>query len=194
MTGDVTRLLNAMGRGDAAAADELIHLVYDELRQLAARKLAREKPGHTLEATALVHEAFMRLGLTEHRWENRRHFFAAAAEAMRRILVEAARQKRAHKHGGKLVRHDLDESVAFAVQVSDDALAVDEALEKLASLDEQAALLVKCRYFAGLTIPETAEILDISPRTADRIWAFARAWLYREITGDHTPPGSGRLT
>jgi RNA polymerase sigma factor (TIGR02999 family) len=176
-----------MGRGDSAAADELIQLVYDELRQLAAQKLAREKPGHTLEATALVHEAFLRLGLTDHVWENRRHFFAAAAEAMRRILVESARQKRTRKHGGKLVRHDVDECVAAAVEVSDDALAVDEALEKLAVTDQQAALLVKCRYFAGLTIPETAEVLGISPRTADRIWAFARAWLYHEITGDNTP-------
>jgi RNA polymerase sigma factor (TIGR02999 family) len=183
MSGDVTRLLNAMCHGEAAASDELIRAVYDELRQLASQKLAHERPGNTLEATALVHEVYLRLGEAGQTWENRRHFFAAAAEAMRRILVESARRKAADKRGGKLERRDVDDSFVAAPEVSEDILAVDEALAKLASIDSQAAQLVKCRYFAGLTIPETAEILEISPRTADRLWAFARAWLHQEIAG-----------
>jgi RNA polymerase sigma factor (TIGR02999 family) len=122
-------------------------------------------------------------------WENRRHFFAAAAEAMRRILVESARRKKSHKHGGKQVRCELDDRVATVQPASDDVLAVDEALEKLASVDQEAARLVKYRYFAGLTIPETAEVLGISPRTADRIWAYARAWLHEEISGEHNRQG-----
>jgi RNA polymerase sigma factor (TIGR02999 family) len=187
MCGDVTKLLNAMGRGEAGVADELIRVVYAELRQLASRKLAHEKPGHTLDATALVHEAYLRLGESGQVWENRRHFFAAASEAMRRILVESARRKQAFKRGGRQVRRDLEDCAVAVPPLPDDLLDVHEALEKLAAADEQAALLVKCRYFAGLTIPETAEVLGISPRTADRIWAFARAWLYQEIHGENSP-------
>jgi RNA polymerase sigma factor (TIGR02999 family) len=187
MDGDVTKLLNAMGHGDAVASDHLLRAVYDELRQLAAQKLSHEKPGHTLEATALVHEAYLRLGAAGQTWENRRHFFAAAAEAMRRILVESARRRRAAKRGGGRARHDVD-SVPIAVpQLSDDILALDEALERLETIDEQAARVVKCRYYAGLTIPQTAEALQISPRTADRLWAFARAWLFQEINGNPSP-------
>jgi RNA polymerase sigma factor (TIGR02999 family) len=182
MGGDVTQLLNAVSQGDAAAEGDLMRAVYDELRQLARQKLAHERPGNTLDATALVHEAFLRLGKAGEVWENRRHFFAAAAEAMRRILVESARRKHAFKRGGALARCELDDDLAAVPDVSDDTLAVDEALEKLASIDAQAAQLVKYRYFAGLTIPETAEILEISPRTADRLWSFARAWLHQEIS------------
>ena len=181
MSGDVTQLLNAVSRGEAAAADGLLRAVYDELRQLARQKLAHEQPGNTLDATALVHEAYLRLGTAGQTWQNRRHFFAAAAESMRRILVESARRKHASKRGGGQVRRELDDGLAALPEVSDDTLAVDAALEKLASIDAQAAQLVKYRYFAGLTIPETAEILEISPRTADRLWSFARAWLHQEI-------------
>jgi RNA polymerase sigma factor (TIGR02999 family) len=183
MSGDVTQLLNAVSQGDTAAASDLMRVVYDELRQLARQKLAQERPGNTLDATALVHEAYLRLGTAGQSWQNRRHFFAAAAEAMRRILVESARRKYASKRGGGHVRHDLDDRLAALPEISDDTMAVDEALQKLASIDAQAAQLVKYRYFAGLTIPETAEILQISPRSADRIWAFARAWLHQEISG-----------
>jgi RNA polymerase sigma factor (TIGR02999 family) len=182
MIGDVTQILEAMRSGEATP-DELIRVVYHELRELAAKKLAREMPGNTLEATALVHETYLRLGGDGQKWENRRHFFAAAAEAMRRILVESARRRQSHKRGGQLSRRELDDGVAAIPVVSDDVLAVDEALEKLALVDDEAARLVKYRYFAGLTIPETAEVLGISPRTADRVWAFARAWLYEEISG-----------
>jgi RNA polymerase sigma factor (TIGR02999 family) len=182
MSGDVTQLLNAVSQG-ADAQGELMRAVYDELRQLARQKLAHEKPGNTLDATALVHEVYLRLGTAGQTWQNRRHFFAAAAEAMRRILVESARRKHAAKRGGGRSAHELDDELAGLPEISDDTLAVDEALEKLASIDAQAAQLVKYRYFAGLTIPETAEILQISPRSADRIWAFARAWLHQEISG-----------
>jgi RNA polymerase sigma factor (TIGR02999 family) len=181
MSGDVTQLLNAVSQGDRAAADELMRTVYDELRQLARQKLAHERPGNTLDATALVHEAYLRLGAAGQTWQNRRHFFAAAAEAMRRILVESARRKHSSKRGGGQVRCELDDELAALPEVSDDTLAVNEALEKLATIDAQAAQLIKYRYFAGLTIPETAEILEISPRTADRLWSFARAWLHQEI-------------
>jgi RNA polymerase sigma factor (TIGR02999 family) len=183
MSGDVTQLLKAVSQGEAGAANELMRVVYDELRRLAAQKLAHERPGNTLDATALVHEAYLRLGGPGQVWENRRHFFAAAAEAMRRILVESARRKGAAKRGGEWAREVLDDRLVAGPEVSDDILAVDEALEKLTSVDQQAAELVKCRYFAGLTIPETAEILGISPRSADRVWAFARAWLHQEIRG-----------
>jgi RNA polymerase sigma factor (TIGR02999 family) len=183
MSGEVTQLLNAVSQGDAAAQSELLRMVYDELRQLARQKLAHEKPGNTLDATALVHEVYLRLGTAGQTWQNRRHFFAAAAEAMRRILVESARRKHAAKRGGGRSPTELDHELAALPDVSDDTLAVDEALEKLASIDSQAAQLVKYRYFAGLTIPQTAEILQVSPRSADRIWAFARAWLHEEIAG-----------
>jgi RNA polymerase sigma factor (TIGR02999 family) len=181
MSGDVTQLLNAVSQGAAVAQGELMRAVYDELRQLARQKLAHERPGNTLDATALVHEAYLRLGAAGQTWENRRHFFAAAAEAMRRILVESARRKHAAKRGGGRSAHELDDDFAALPEISDDTLAVDEALEKLASIDAQAAQLVKYRYFAGLTIPETAEILGISPRSADRLWSFARAWLHQEM-------------
>jgi RNA polymerase sigma factor (TIGR02999 family) len=183
MAGEVTQILEAIRSGEATP-DELIRVVYHELRELASKKLKHELPGNTLEATALVHETYLRLGQAGQMWENRRHYFAAAAEAMRRILVESARRRRSHKRGGQLSRRDLDDGVAAVPFVSDDVLAVDEALEKLASIDEVAARLVKYRYFAGLTIPETAELLGISPRSADRLWAFARAWLYEEISGE----------
>jgi RNA polymerase sigma factor (TIGR02999 family) len=187
MDGDVTKLLNAISRGDAVDSDELLRAVYDELRQLAAQKLAREKPGNTLEATALVHEAYARLRDAGQSWSNRRHFFGAAAEAMRRILVESARRKKAAKRGGQMTRVDLEDRLVAMSHLSDDVLEVDEALTKLEAFDDQAAQLVKLRYYAALTIPQAAEILQVSPRTADRIWAFARAWLHQEIYGAPPP-------
>jgi RNA polymerase sigma factor (TIGR02999 family) len=187
---EVTRILEAISRGDPQAARALLPLVYDELRRLAARKLAHEPPGQTLEATALVHEAYARLigpGTgDEPCWDGRGHFFAAAAEAMRRILVENARRKRSVKHGGGRARqdHDPDALAAPAPAPADDLLALDEALNRLAAAHPAKAELVKLRYFAGLTLPQAAEILGISPATADRAWAFARAWLRREILDD----------
>jgi RNA polymerase sigma factor (TIGR02999 family) len=188
MVGEITQILEAIRSGDATA-DELIRVVYHELRELAAKKLAHEKPGNTLEATALVHEAYLRLEKDGQNWENRRHFFAAAAEAMRRILVESARRKKSQKHGGKQARSELDDCFAAVPLHCEDMLAVDEALQKLEAVDLQAARLVKYRYFAGLTIPETAEMLGISPRTADRVWAYARAWLHEEISGEASREG-----
>jgi RNA polymerase sigma factor (TIGR02999 family) len=185
---DVTRILSAIEAGDPHAADQLLPLVYDELRRLAARKLAHEKPGQTLEATALVHEVYLRLvagGDTsaprEQRWDSRRHFFAAAAEAMRRILVEQARRKGTQKHGGGLIRHNLDELELAAPESKDDLLALDDALDRLAAKDPVKAELVKLRHFAGLTLKEAAKVLGISSTTADRYWAYARAWLHQEI-------------
>jgi RNA polymerase sigma factor (TIGR02999 family) len=181
---DVTRILNAIEQGDARAADELLPAVYEELRRLAAQKLSREKPGQTLQATALVHEAYLRLvGGEDQNWRSRTHFFAAAAEAMRRILIENARRKKSLKHGGKHQRIDLDEA---ALKHDDDLLvndliALDAALAKLAEKDKIKAELVKLRYFAGLTIEQTAELLGISTATAKRYWTYARAWLIREI-------------
>jgi RNA polymerase sigma factor (TIGR02999 family) len=181
MAGEVTQILEAMQSGQATA-DELIALVYDELRRLAMRELAGEQPGQTLQTTALVHEAYLRLlGSGEQSWENRRHFFGAAAEAMRRILVDSARRKRCSKHGGNWARRELDDGELAAPPESEDVLAVDEALEKLAVVDQQAAELVKLRSFAGMTMQEIARIMGVSTRTADRIWAFARAWLHEEI-------------
>ena len=181
MAGEVTQILDAIRSGDATS-DELIKLVYDELRQLASRQLAREQPGHTLEATALVHEAYLRLlGGGEQSWENRRHFFAAAAEAMRRILVDSARRKAAQKRGGRLARAELNDGCSDEAIPDEELVAVDEAVDRLAAVDEQAAALVKLRYFGGLTINETASVLGVSPRTADRLWAYARAWLIKEI-------------
>jgi RNA polymerase sigma factor (TIGR02999 family) len=182
---DITCLLNALEPGDQAAAAELLPLVYDDLRRLAARKLAHESAGQTLQPTALVHEAYLRLmgGPTETAWDGRGHFFAAAAEAMRRILVENARRKRSIKHGGGLHRHDLDEAAPLAPEPREDLLALDEALTQLGATDRTAAALVQLRYFGGLTIPEAARVLRISPRTADRLWTYARAWLHERIRG-----------
>jgi len=185
---DVTRLLDAAAAGDPHAAGQLLPLVYDELRRLAAQRLAHERAGHTLQPTALVHEAYLRLvgGGDEENWNSRGHFFAAAAEAMRRILVEAARRRRAAKHGGGRTREELDADLVAAAQPREDLLALDEALDKLAATNRPAAELVQLRYFAGLTLPDAAEALGMAPRTAGRLWAYARAWLRREVeaTGD----------
>ena len=185
---DVTRILNAIERGDAKATDELLPLVYEELRRLAAQKMAREKPGQTLQATALVHEAYIRLvGQEAQNWRSRTHFFAAAAEAMRRILIDDARRKKSLKRGGGRQRLELDEAAALDGRASDDVLALDEALEKLAENHKVKAELVKLRYFAGLTVGQAAEMLGISRSTADEHWAYARAWLRLEIDkGDQT--------
>jgi RNA polymerase sigma factor (TIGR02999 family) len=181
---EVTQILSAIERGDPHAAEQLLPLVYDELRRLAAQKLAQEKPGQTLEATALVHEAYLRLVDDERaqRWNSRGHFFAAAAEAMRRILVDTARGKRSQKRGGGLARQPLDEARIVAPEASADILGLDEALDRLAARDREAADLVKLRYFAGLTSQQAAEVLGISPRTAERIWGYARAFLLKELT------------
>jgi|SRR5579871_3132952 len=183
---DVTSILSAIEHGDPRAAKQLLPLVYDELRKLAAERLAHEAPGQTLQATALVHEAYLRLvGQTgEPKWDNRGHFFAAAAESMRRILVENARRKKTQKHGGNLVRRTLEDLPLATPELGDDLLALDEALDKLAKEDPLRAELVKLRHFAGLTVDQAAEALNISPATADRYWAYARAWLYAEITGN----------
>ena len=188
---DVSRVLEAARRGDPSAAAELLPLVYDELRKLAAAKLAGETPGHTLEATALVHEAYLRLVASgdasaprDAEWDGRGHFFAAAAEAMRRILVENARRKRAEKHGGGLVRHDAAELPLAAPEPAEDLVALDEALDQLAALDPVKAELVKLRYFAGLTIEQAAAALDISPATAKRYWTYSKAWLYQRVSGE----------
>jgi RNA polymerase sigma factor (TIGR02999 family) len=175
---EVTRVLSAIQGGDPHAAEQLLPLVYEELRKLAAQKLAQEKPGQTLRATALVHEAYLRLvgGDVVQPWDSRRHFFAAAAEAMRRILVENARRKRSPKHGGDLCRQPLDPDCLAAPQMADDLLALDEALTRLAASEPQVAELVKLRYFAGLTIPQAAAQLQISPRTADTWWSYAKAY------------------
>ena len=182
---DVTQILCAIEQGDPHAADQLLPLVYDELRKLAAQKLAQEKPGQTLQATALVHEAYLRLVDTEkaQHWNSRGHFFAAAAEAMRRILIGNARQKHAQKRGGQAKRVDLDAVELADRPASDKLLALDDALTRLADKDPLKAELVKLRYFAGLTNREAAAILGISTATADRYWAYARAWLQPEIAG-----------
>jgi RNA polymerase sigma factor (TIGR02999 family) len=187
---DVTHLLDAAAAGDRQAAADLLPLVYDELRRLAAARMAAEAPGQTLQPTALVHEAYLRLVGSEdrERWDGRGHFFAAAAEAMRRILVDAARRKQRDKHGGDLERIDLDAASPAAPDVRHDLIALDAALTKLAAEDTQAARLVELRHFAGLTIPEAADVLGVSPRSADRIWAFARAWLHRELANTAADP------
>jgi RNA polymerase sigma factor (TIGR02999 family) len=180
---DVTQILAAIEQGDANAADQLLPLVYDELRRLAAQKLAQEKPGQTLQATALVHEAYLRLVDVEkaRKWNSRTHFFAAAATAMRHIIIDRARRKQTGKHGGNLERRELEN---LAVPAEDDELlALDEALQKLAVADPLKAKLVELRYFVGLTNDAAAEVLGISPTTADRHWAFARAWLQAEVRG-----------
>jgi RNA polymerase sigma factor (TIGR02999 family) len=182
---EVSRVLSAIEQGDPSAAAQLLPLVYDELRRLAALKLAQEQPGQTLQPTALVHEAYLRLVDTEQaqRWNSRGHFFAAAAEAMRRILVEHARRKHSRKRGGHLVRRELDARQLASPEEPEDLVALDEALNKLAATDRTAAELVQLRFFAGLPLPEVARLLGISPRTADRLWAYARAWLHREVQG-----------
>lgn len=183
----ITRILSAIEQGDPSAAEQLLPLVYDELRKLAAQKLGQEKPGQTLQATALVHEAYLRLvdvERTQH-WNSRGHFFAAAAEAMRRILVDNARRKQSKKRGGERVCLDLNQVAAATSERLDDVLDIDAALVGLAQADPQAAELVKLRYFAGLSIPEAAAALGISPRNADFLWAYARAWLLRSLSGDN---------
>ncbi|MCL4678174.1 MAG: sigma-70 family RNA polymerase sigma factor [Alphaproteobacteria bacterium] len=189
---DVTQILSQIESGDAGAGERLLPLVYDELRKLAAAKLAREQPGQTLQATALVHEAYLRLvddgpALT---WDGRGHFFAAAAEAMRRILVEHARRKRSLKRGGDLVRAEFDEATIAAPCPNDELLAVHEALDRLAATDPLAAELVKLRFFSGLTLPEAAAVINVSLRTANRLWAYAKAWLHREIHVDASSGGA----
>jgi RNA polymerase sigma factor (TIGR02999 family) len=186
---EVTRILGAIDQGDPHAAELLLPLVYDELRRLAAQKLAQEKPGQTLQATALLHEAYLRLVDAEQaqHFNSRGHFFAACAEAMRRILVEQARRKHSDKRGGGRQRIDLDDVVVAAPEHQDDLLALDEALSGLAAVDHQAAELVKLRYFAGLTVPQAAEALGVSPRTANFLWAYARGWLLRRLGGSPAP-------
>jgi RNA polymerase sigma factor (TIGR02999 family) len=182
---DVTRILHAAADGDASAAGRLLPLVYEELRKLAAHRLAQEKPGHTLQATALVHEGYLRLvgGEAPQRFDGRGHFFAAAAEAMRRILVDAARHKQSLKGGGGRQRVSLDGIELAAGAPSNDILALDEALEKLARDHPRKAELVKLRFFAGLTNDEAAEALGVSPSTVDNDWAYARSWLRVELGG-----------
>ena len=182
---ELTGILSAIEHGNPEAAARLLPLIYDELRRLAAQKLAQEKPGQTLQATALVHEAYLRLvgKGDEPPWNGRGHFFAAAAEAMRRILVENARRKKSLKRGGDRSRQDLDALEIALPEIPEDLIALDEALTKLAATDRPAADLVHLRFFAGLPLPEIAQLLGISPRTADRLWAYARAWLHQEIQG-----------
>ena len=179
---EATRILEALQQGNAKAAEELLPLVYDELRRLAAHKMATERPGHTLQPTALVHEAWLRLvGDEASKFENRTHFFAAAAEAMRRILVESARRKKRLKHGGQLERVDLDAVELPLPMPDDELLALDEALDRLAAVDSRAAEVVKLCFFVGLTQPQAASELGLSLSTVERLWAFARAWLFREM-------------
>lgn len=179
---DITQILTAIEQGDAKAADELLPLVYEELRRLAARKMSRESPGQTLQATALVHEAYIRLvGSEAQNWSGRTHFFAAAAEAMRRILIENARRKHRLKRGVGQQKVDLDDAELAIEAPSEDLIALDEALAKLANTDRVKADLVKLRHFAGLTLEQAADILGLSHTTAKRHWTYAQAWLYRQI-------------
>src|SRR5262245_30488523 len=189
---DVTHILSAIEQGDPSAAERLLPLVYDELRQLAAQRLAVEGPGHTLQPTALVHEAYLRLVNVEQaqRWNSRGHFFAAAAEAMRRILVDQARQRRSQRRGGAAKRHSIASLDPAIPAADEELLAVDEAIERLRKLDPPKAELVKLRYFTGMTIPEAAQALGISVPTANRYWAYARAWLHEELAGDADPAGT----
>jgi RNA polymerase sigma factor (TIGR02999 family) len=183
---EVTRVLSAIEGGDPHAAEQLLPLVYQELRQLAAQKLAQEKPGQTLEATALVHEAYLRLvetGKDQH-WDSRGHFFAAAAEAMRRILIDQARRKQSLRQGGDWKRQPLEHVEIAAPEPTLDVLAINDALDRFEKVDPLKARLVKLRYFTGLTIPQVAAALGISTTTADRYWAYARAWLHAELRSD----------
>jgi RNA polymerase sigma factor (TIGR02999 family) len=180
---DVTRILNAIEQGDTQAAAKLLPLIYEELRVLAAQKMSHELPGQTLQATALVHEAYIRLvGEETSNWDSSGHFFAAAAEAMRRILVDNARRKRSIRHGGNRQKLSLTEDFLAIEDPKDDLLALNEALDKLANEDPKLAELIKLRYFAGLTLEQIAKMMGIGRRTADRYWALGRAWLYQEIT------------
>ena len=185
--------MDRLQQGDASAADELLPLVYEELRRLAAHRMANESSDHTLQPTALVHEAWLRLtGDPNAKWENRRHFFGAAAEAMRRILIESARRKKAHRHGGSMKRVDVEEIDVAAELKEDELLAVNESLERFAAHEKEKAELVKLRYFAGLTITEAAEALGISEPTAKRWWTYARAWLYSDLKSQTAlPPQPG---
>ena len=179
---DVTVILDAIQKGNSKAAEELLPLVYDELRKLAAFKLSQQPPGQTLQPTALVHEVYLRLlGNGNHSWQDRKHFFAAAAEAMRHLLVDRARRKAAARHGGGWQRIDLDNVVIASSTSDENILLISEALEKLAAHDPTSAELVKLRFFGGLTFSQAAEVMGISERTAQRFWAYARAWLFREI-------------
>ena len=181
---DVPHILSQIESGDPSAAEQLLPLVYDELRKLAAARLAQEKPGQTLQATALVHDAYLRLvgdGEREQSWDNRGHFFAAAAEAMRRILIDQARQKHSDRRGGGWQRCELSDADRVTLPISDELLDLDDALTRLSTVDPQAAELVKLRVFAGLTVEEAAAIQGVSTRTAKRNWAYARAWLGREL-------------
>jgi RNA polymerase sigma factor (TIGR02999 family) len=188
---EVTRILSAIEQGDPHAAAQLLPLVYEELRQLAAQKLAQENPGQTLQATALVHEAYLRLVDVDRgqHWDSRGHFFAAAAEAMRRILIDQARRKRRPKHGGGRHRVSLDQALSLGEAPDDDLLALDEALENLQRAEPVKAQLVKLHYFAGLSLEEAGQVLGIAHRTAKRYWAYARAWLYAAIC-DAPPPSA----
>lgn len=189
---DVTRVLSAIEAGDPHAASQLLPLVYDQLRKLAAAKMAQERSGQTLDATALVHEAYVRLvqGDAAAKWDGRGHFFAAAAEAMRRILVENARRKRSLKRGGGLIRHDVDDVQLVVPELGEDLLALDEALSRLAKMDPIKARLVELRHFAGLTIEQSARELGLSTTTAHRYWTYARAWLHQAIVAD---PSAGQI-
>ncbi len=182
---DVTQILSRIEQGDHAASEQLLPLVYGELRKLAGQRIGQENPGQTLQATALVHEAYLRLvdlDRVQH-WESRGHFFAAAAEAMRRILVENARRKKRLKRGGDLQQVELADVSVVVPKIHEDLIALDDALERLQTIDAEAVQLVHLRYFVGLSIPDAAKLMGIAPRTADRIWAFARAWLHQEIAG-----------
>ena len=182
---DVTQILVRLEQGDPAAAHELLPLVYDELRRLAAAKMRHESPGQTLQATALVHEAYLRLvGSNDAKhWDGRGHFFAAAAESMRRILVENGRRKARTKHGGELNREELSDLPVAVPDIREDLVALDAALDRLKTINPQAVELVHLRYFAGLSLENAADLLAVSPRTAGRLWAYARAWLHQEIAG-----------
>ena len=182
MNDSMTRILNAAGEGDRQAAEDLIPLVYGELRKLAAWRLGQEAAAHTLQATALVHEAYLKLSPGDRMWEGRKHFFCAAGEAMRRILIDRARRRKAVRHGGEMHRTDFAEDVIAATSVRDDELlAINEILDRFAQTEPRKAEVVKLRYFVGMTIEETAEALGISTPTAKRDWVFARAWLFREL-------------
>jgi RNA polymerase sigma factor (TIGR02999 family) len=188
---EVTRIINAIEQGDKGATEKLLPLVYEQLRVLAAQKMAQEKPGQTLQATALVHEAYLRLvGPEDLGWDNRGHFFKAAAEAMRRILIEKARSKKTRRRGGEVERVDLEvENLPIEDYLElDDLIDLDEALTKLAGVDAVIADLVKLHCFAGLPLSRVAEILDVSSRTAERYWAFAKTWLFREMSGEEEQP------
>jgi len=182
--GEVTRLLMGLRKGDLSAQEQLIPLVYKELRALAGRYMRHERPGHTLQPTALVHEAYIRLtGIHDINWQNRAHFFAVAAQLMRRILIDRARAQQAHKRGGDYAGITLDEALVAAPADSERLLALDEALNRLAKLDPRQARIVELRFFAGLTEEETAQVLEVSPRTVKRDWRVAKAWLYRQLEG-----------